>query len=108
MELIRYTDFATEPIGLEGDKISIDKILNIEIVVTGFRLLHTKYPDKNKSGKALQLQFKIFENEEDVENTNPNVLFTGSDVLIDQITRYGDNIPFLAKIVKINRYYSFS
>jgi hypothetical protein len=52
LELTRYTDFAKEPIGLDGDKINIDKILNIEIVVTGFRLLHTKYPDKNKSGKA--------------------------------------------------------
>ena len=106
--MTRYTDFAEEQIGLDGDNISIDKILNIEIAVTGFRLLSTKYPDKNKSGKALQLQFKVFNQEDNLEDIPPNILFTGSDVLINQITRYGDNIPFLAKIVKINRYYSFS
>ena len=36
------------------------------------------------------------------------VLFTGSDVLIDQMKKYGDNVPFLAIIIKIDRYYTLS
>ena len=34
--------------------------------------------------------------------------FTGSGVLIDQISSVGENIPFNTTVVKIDRYYSFS
>lgn len=34
-----------------------------------------------------------------------HVLFTGSDVLIDQMQKYGDQIPFAATIKKIDRYF---
>jgi len=36
------------------------------------------------------------------------VLFTGSDVLIEQMEKYGDQIPFAATIKKIDRYYTLS
>lgn len=36
------------------------------------------------------------------------VLFTGSDVLIEQVETYGDQIPFAATIKKIDRYYTLS
>ena len=36
------------------------------------------------------------------------VLFTGSAVLKNQIEKYKDKIPFNAKILKINKYYTFS
>jgi hypothetical protein len=36
------------------------------------------------------------------------VIFTGSRVLAEQVEKYKDKIPFLAKIVKIDRYYSLS
>ena len=34
-----------------------------------------------------------------------HVVFSGSGVLIEQMTKYGENIPFIATIVKINKYY---
>jgi len=105
-EIERFSDFAIEPIGLDGEKIQLDRILNCEIVVTGYRLMATKYPGKNKSGNALQLQFKILAIASGIE-TLPNVLFTGSDVLIDQIQKYAEHIPFSTRIVKINKYYTF-
>jgi hypothetical protein len=33
------------------------------------------------------------------------VLFTGSDVLIEQMQKYGDQISFAATIKKIDRYF---
>jgi len=36
------------------------------------------------------------------------VVFTGSDVLIEQMERYGEEIPFVATIKKVDRYYTLS
>ena len=55
---------------------------------------------KNKSGEYLTIQFEL--------NGNKRIFFTGSDVLIDQIKRYGKEIPFETVIKKINRYYTFT
>lgn len=99
--LKRFSDFANEPQPLEGDKVRIDDVLNKEIIVTGFDIKNSKY-QKNNSGKYLTLQFKRKEEEK------PNVLFTGSDVLIGQLEKYQEEIPFLTTIRKINRYYTLS
>ena len=36
------------------------------------------------------------------------VVFTGSDVLIEQMEKYGECVPFSTEIKKIDRYYTFS
>ena len=36
------------------------------------------------------------------------IVFTGSGVLIDQIEKYKDNLPFYVTIKKIDRYYTFT
>lgn len=95
----RFSDFSEEKTQLEGDKISIDEVLNREIVVNDFRIAKSKYP-KNKSGDYLTLQIEI--------NELKKVIFTGSDVLISQCKRYSDKMPFLAEIKKVNRYYTFT
>lgn len=96
----KFSDFA-EITTLEGDKMKIDNILNQNIIVTGARISKSKY-SKNESGKYLTLQFKMHGEEK------PYVIFTGSEVLISQIEKYKEQMPFEAKIVKINRYYTFS
>lgn len=96
----RFADFAKEDIFLEGDKMRIDDILNQEIQVTGYRIKNSKF-SKNESGKYLAIQFKQGE-------SALKVLFTGSDVLVDQMGKYKEYIPFLTTIRKINRYYSFT
>jgi len=96
----KFSDFA-EITTLEGDKMKIDNILNQNIVVIGARISKSKY-SKNESGKYLTLQFKMLDEEK------PYVIFTGSEVLISQIEKYKEQMPFEAKIVKINRYYTFS
>lgn len=85
---------------MDGDKVRIDSVLNQEVRIIGHRITASKYT-KNNSGKCLTLQFEN-------KNGERRVLFTGSDVLIHQMNRYGDEIPFSATIKKIDRYYTLS
>jgi hypothetical protein len=93
----RFSDFADEPRLLDGDKTKINNILNKEICVTGYKVRDSKH----KSGtKCLTLQFEI--------DSKKYIVFTGSTVLIDQVEKYKDKIPFLAVIKQVDRFYSFS
>lgn len=94
--LVRFSDFAEEPAALEGDKVPIDSILNKELIVNGFRIGKTKYCHGG-SNQCLTLEVVI--------DGLKHVVFSGSGVLIEQMTKYGENIPFIATIVKINKYY---
>lgn len=94
----RFSDFSREKIALDGDKVKLDTILNQEITVTGFSTKRSKFDDN--SGKCLTVQFEM--------NGQKQIFFTGSDVLRDQLERYEDEIPFMATIKKINRYYTLT
>lgn len=91
----RFEDFSKEEI-LDGDKIKLEDILNKEVKVIN----HSVKSSKLKDGKYLTLQIEF--------NDKKHVIFTGSEVLIKQIEKYKNEIPFLATIRKINKYYSFT
>lgn len=95
----RFSDFADPANILDGTKQRIDEILNREIEVIGYRVTRSKYA-KNRSGECLTLQYVI--------DGDRHVVFTGSDVLIGQMKQYGDHLPFLATVRKIDRYYTLS
>jgi len=94
----KFSDFSKENI-LDGDKIRIDDILNEEVLITGYAIKNSRY-SKNESGKYLTLQI--------IKENKKYVIFTGSDVLIDQLEKYSAEIPFTATVRKINRYYSLT
>lgn len=94
----RFSDFAEDDRPLAGEKVKIDAILNQEILVTGYRLNESKF--KSNSPKCLTVQF--------VKGETQHVIFTGSAVLINQLEKYGKEIPFLGTIRKIERYYTLS
>ena len=48
----------------------------------------------------MTLQFKL--------NREEKILFTGSKVLMNQIEKYKDELPFIAIIKKINKFYTFT
>ena len=96
----RFSDFAEEEEPLEGPKVRIEEIVNSEIKITGYKIKKSKY-NKNNSGKYLTVQFEI-------ENGEKKVFFTGSDILIEQMEKYGNETPFLTTIKKIDRYYTFT
>lgn len=90
-----FSDFSNENI-LDGDKIRIDDVLNKKVQIIGYSIKSSKLKD----GKYLTLQIEI--------DDKKHVLFTGSNVLIDQAEKYKDEIPFITTIRKINKYYSFT
>lgn len=95
----KFSDFAQDESVLDGKKQNIADILNKEITITGYRIRNSKYPKSNYE-KYLSLQFKI-----DEINF---VTFTGSSVLIDQMEKYKNEIPFVTTIIKIDKYFTFS
>jgi len=95
----RFSDFATAPNILDGAKTRIDDVLNKELIILGYAVSTSKF-GKNKSGKCLTLQFEI--------DSERRVLFTGSDVLLEQMEKYGARCPFAATIRKVDRFYTLS
>ena len=76
----------------------VDDILNKELIITGYKIKESKYP---KSGpKCLTLQVVL--------DDKKYVLFTGSVVLLEQMEKYQDHLPFIATIQKIDRYYTLT
>lgn len=95
----RFSDFCEEAKPLDGAKVKIESVLNMDIVITGYKVSHSRYNNAGY-GKCLTLQFEV--------EGAKNVMFTGSTVLIDQLEKYGNEIPFTAMIKKIDRYYTLS
>jgi len=98
----RFSDFAEDDKPLEGEKKRIDDVINLDITVTGQRIKESKYKEESGRQRYMALQFEL-----DGEK-GCKVLFTGSEVLIGQIEKYKEYIPFATKIQKIDRYYTFT
>jgi len=96
----KFSDFATDDGVLTGDKLKLDDVLGKEIIVKGYKISDSKYGKNGEDKKVLTLQFEL-------EGIN-YIIFTGSKVLMDQVEKYKDEIPFITKIEKINNFYSFT
>lgn len=94
----KFSQFGIQPKidSLTGDKIKISKILNREILVTGFRIRDSKFTDQR-----LDLEFSLGEAK--------HILFTGSKTLIETIKQIPqDDFPFLTTIVEEDERFKFS
>ncbi len=92
----RFSDFADEPPLLDGERLKIEELINREILILGYRV----YNNGNNGSKLLTIQFRL--------GDSKHIAFTGSKVLREQIEKYGDEIPFLATIKKVDKYFTFS
>lgn len=105
-EIPRIADFAKNRTILEGKKVHIDDILNIELVFTGWKISNSHFKDKNaKNQKCLTLQFD--------KDGNKCIIFTSSNVLMQQLNDFVQANPnatdFRARIKHIdNRFYKFT
>ena len=99
MQPNRFSDFSEETGPLEGDKVKLKNILNKEITVTGYKIRKSNYT-KTSGDQYLTLQFEI--------NEEKRIFFTGSGILIEQIEKYADKIPFITTVKQIDKYYTFS
>lgn len=88
-----FSEFASEN-SLDGAKIKLENILDKPLIVKDFRVTKSKF-----DGDCLKLQVEI--------NGENRVVFTGSNVLIEQAQKYSDHMPFSAKITMVDKYFSF-
>jgi hypothetical protein len=95
----RFSDFAKETFALDGDKVSIEQILNREIEITGYKITGSKFK-KDGRDQCLTLQFQM--------DGKKFVAFTGSQVLISQVERYSSEIPFSTTITKQFKYFTMT
>ena len=93
----RFSAFAKSKLPMPGNKKFLDQILNREIFIVDFRVMESKHRDNSK---CLQIQFLL--------DDEVCVAFTGSVVLLDQITSAKDRLPFAATLIKIDKYYTLS
>lgn len=94
----KFSDFADININV-GEKIKIDDVLEETIQVISYTISESKYK-KSNCDRCLTLQTK--------HNGEDRIVFTGSNVLINQIETYADKLPFETKIIKNERFYTFS
>ncbi len=96
-EYERFSNFAEkEDNRLGGDKRHLDDILNVEILIKAYRISKSKH----YSGDYVTMQFEI--------EGILCVVFTSSRTIIEQLEKYSEKLPFLAKVVKIGKSYSLS
>ena len=96
MDHPRFGDFAGEKGPLDGEKKKLSEILDKEILVLAFRVGKSKFKDKN----YVTIQF---------ENSGSRyVVFTGSEVLTEQLKRHQEQLPFYTTIVKRFNYFALT
>lgn len=96
----RFSDFAKTPKVLDGKKVKIEDVEGKEIKIIGYRIEKSKY--SGKSDKCLTVQFEY----PDVEGHF--IFFTGSTVLLEQFETYGEEVPFLATVRKVDKFFTLS
>jgi hypothetical protein len=95
-----FKDLGLRPssVGMAGEKVKIERLLNKEIVV-----LHFRIEDSNKKAgtKCLWLQIEL--------EGQKRVLFTGAQALIEVIQKVpAAHFPFTTTITKDNERFEFS
>ena len=95
----RFSEFAKDHAPLDGEKVKISDLLNKEILVRAFRVKKSKFSG-NGGNNCLTIQFDM--------DGKRCVTFTGSAVLAEQAAAYADEMPFVATIKKIDKYFTFT
>ena len=92
-----FSEFADDTYALTGERKEIADVLNTKILITGYRISRSKY----KEGEEyLTIQYKN-DNEEYITHS-------GSTVLMNQIRKYKEKIPFYTTIKQISNYYAMT
>jgi hypothetical protein len=92
----RFSDFATSDL-IDGSKVKIAEVLDKEIEVIDFKIDNSKLKPNEK---CLKLQFML--------GSEKHIIFTGSNVLMDQCVKYKAEMPFVTVIKMVNKHYTFS
>ena len=96
--MLKFSDFANDVRPLDGKKIKIADMLDKPIVVIGFKIKNSNHI--KGCGRYAAIQTDI--------NGERFVSFTGSGIVIEQLEKYGEHIPFATVIRQIDKYFTFS
>ena len=96
-EYPHFSDFAVAPQRLEGKKKKIAEILNIEILVTGYKTGKSKVKEGTN---FLTLQFEL--------DGETYIIFTGSGPLIDQAQESEEKMPYYTTIIQRGNYFTMT
>lgn len=96
MTVKKFCEICTDSDHLEGEKIKIKDMIGRELLFTKYNLRKSKVNE----GTCLTIQFQ--------ENDELHIAFTGSLVLCEQFTKYGESLPFLATIKEMGKCYSLT
>ena len=92
----QFSDFAEDMKIMEGDKKRIEDVLNVKILIKSFKIRDSKWNDDD----YITIQF--------LQDGEKYIFFTGSKILIDQLRKYEDKLPFYTVIKKIDKYYTLT
>lgn len=100
----RFQDVARKYTKLEGEKRTLNDIINREILIFDFNISPSKFVENNKD--CLKVQWAFPDRPEE-----KFVFFTGSKVLLNQIKGIEEHLrkgPVLATMKKEGRYFTFT
>lgn len=96
--MLKFSDFAENVQPMDGKKVKIIDLVDKPVIVLGFKIKNSSFV--KGCGRYAAIQTDI--------GGEHFVSFTGSAILIEQLEKYGDRVPFSTIIRQIDRYYTFS
>ncbi len=93
----RFSDLPAAKRGVWAEKVKIGDILGVEITITGFYIMPSKYGNHED---VMRLEF--------MRDDTPHICSTSSAMLRRQLEATKDELPYMATIVEKDHWFSLS
>ncbi len=93
----RFSDFTKNKTVGNGEKMSINDVLNQEILILGYEWKDSKFKE---NAQYIIITFEL--------NGKKNFLTTSSQIIIEQMETIVENTPFYTIIKRKNNYYTLT
>lgn len=97
----KFSDFSSEGDVFDGEKVKLATLLDKEICILQYKIRRSKYQDKHENYAIVQFT-------DTGENGEHKIFFTGSGVVMEQLEKYEDALPFQTTLKKIDKYLMLS
>lgn len=97
----KFSDFSSEGDVFDGEKVKLATLLDKEICILQYKIRMSKYQDKHENYAIVQFT-------DTDENGEHKIFFTGSGVVMEQLEKYEDELPFQTTLKKIDKYLTLS
>ena len=97
----KFSDFSSEGDVFDGEKVKLATLLDKEICILQYKIRRSKYQDKHENNAIVQFT-------DTDENGEHKIFFTGSGVVMEQLEKYEDELPFQTTLKKIDKYLTLS